>query len=203
MNIYSKIQVLLLLLIGMSGGLSAQQQYSSIREQGSMSITGTSNLHDWEMALEEFHCTLTLEGGNPSLLIQSVSFTGTSKSLKSHSKIMDHKTYEAIDAGRYPQIRFAATSSPNIPVTSRSFAGTITGDLFLAGRTRSVSVPFSGNIVSDDEIRISGSKELTMSDYDIDPPTAVMGTLKTGDEVTISFSLVLKKELLISKLNNH
>ncbi len=181
------------LLIGMHAGLAAQQKYSSVHEQGSMRISGTSNLHDWEMDLENFHCSLTLEGGNPSLLIQSVSFTGTSKSIKSHSSIMDNKTYDALHAGRYPEIRFTGTFSRKIPVNSKSFEGMISGDLFLAGRTRTVSVPFSGNIISEDEIRISGSKDLRMSDYDIDPPTAILGTLKTGDEVTISFSLVLKK----------
>ena len=38
-----------------------------------------------------------------------------------------------------------------------------------------------------------GELTLKMSDYEISPPTALMGTIKTGDEVTIRFSIPFQK----------
>jgi hypothetical protein len=40
-------------------------------------------------------------------------------------------------------------------------------------------------------MQISGSKKLKMTEFDMVPPTALMGTIKTGDEVTVTFNLNL------------
>lgn len=177
-------------LITLTLTLAAQENYTMVIERGTVTVSGTSNLHDWEMQMENFGCDIELSSKNPSLKIQSVSFSGLSTSIKSNSSIMNKKTYDAIQADQYPEIRFENSSPEDIPLDTESFEGILSGDLFLAGKTSMIDLPFSGRIISEEEIRISGSKKLKMSDYDIDPPTAMLGTLKTGDEVTISFNLV-------------
>lgn len=181
-------------LIPLTNKVTAQQNYTAVGEYGTVVVSGTSNLHDWEMQVEDFRCNLEVSTQNPSFKIQAVSFSGTSGSIKSHSSIMDRKTYDAMQADQYPEIRFENLTPEDIPLNSKSFKGAISGDLFLAGKNSTISVPFSGEIISDEEIRITGSKRLNMSDYDIDPPTALLGTLKTGDEVTVSFNLVFRRE---------
>jgi hypothetical protein len=37
-----------------------------------------------------------------------------------------------------------------------------------------------------------------MTDFKIDPPTALMGTMKTGDEITISFNVKLAKDAKVN-----
>ena len=49
------------------------------------------------------------------------------------------------------------------------------------------------DMLNSGDVEISGSKKLKMTDYNIDPPTALMGTMTTGDEVEIEFRIVLKK----------
>jgi polyisoprenoid-binding protein YceI len=177
-------------LITLTLTVAAQENYTMVMEHGMVTVSGTSNLHDWEMQMEDFGCDMEISSKNPSLKIQSVSFSGLSTSIKSNSSIMNKKTYDAIQADQYPEIRFENASPEDIPLDTESFEGILSGDLFLAGKTGKIDLPFSGSIISEEEIRISGSKKLKMSDYDIDPPTAMLGTLKTGDEVTISFNLV-------------
>jgi hypothetical protein len=58
----------------------------------------------------------------------------------------------------------------------------------LAGVTKRISVPFTG-VQAGDKVSINGSKELKMSEFNIKPPTAMLGTLKTGDQVTVAFQL--------------
>jgi hypothetical protein len=36
---------------------------------------------------------------------------------------------------------------------------------------------------------VKGTKQINMTDFNIKPPTAMMGTLKTANEVTVSFDL--------------
>ena len=45
---------------------------------------------------------------------------------------------------------------------------------------------------SDGSITFNGSKKLKMTDYGIKPPTALLGTMTTGDEVEIVFQVTLK-----------
>jgi hypothetical protein len=40
---------------------------------------------------------------------------------------------------------------------------------------------------STGQLAFEGSQTIKMTDYGITPPTALFGTLKTGDEITITF----------------
>ena len=49
-----------------------------------------------------------------------------------------------------------------------------------------------GSVGGDGSITFSGSKKIKMTDYKLKPPTALLGTLTTGDEVDIHFQVTLK-----------
>ena len=42
------------------------------------------------------------------------------------------------------------------------------------------------------KIMLSGEKDFKLTDFNIEPPTAVFGTIKTGDEVVIHYNIQLK-----------
>jgi polyisoprenoid-binding protein YceI len=48
--------------------------------------------------------------------------------------------------------------------------------------TFDIEVEQSGNAFT-----VKGTTDFRLTDFQIDPPTALMGTIKTGDEVTIEF----------------
>lgn len=105
---------------------------------------------------------------------------------------MDRKTYAALNADTYPEIKFNSLTANGIKTVNSKFSGNLTGNLLIAGISRAVAVPFTGlvtNKAGKNEISVSGSVELEMSDFKISPPTAIMGTLKTGNKIVLSFSL--------------
>ena len=185
--------IIIVLVIILSDHSIAQRTFKVIREKSSISVSGTSTLHNWEIPMKDFGCTLIIVTDNPSITIQKVDFKGISKSLKSDYSIMDKKTYNALRADTYKEIRFASYSPKEIPLGSKSFKGEITGSLFIGGITKTIKLFFTGEIISDELIQVTGSKKLTMSEFNIDPPTAILGTLKTGDEVVITFNFILKQ----------
>lgn len=63
----------------------------------------------------------------------------------------------------------------------------------MAGVANDVEVTGSLEMI-ENRIIINGSKNLLMSDYGMDPPTAMAGALKTGDEVTINFNINLDQQ---------
>jgi hypothetical protein len=170
-----------------------QQVYKAIPQESSMKIEGTSSLHDWDMKVEKFNCDLSLIIGNPSITIENVNFTGVSSTISSHNSIMDSKTRSALKADKYPEIKFTMTSPLKIVAQGNSFSGSATGELNIAGKARTVNLPFSGKKISDNTINISGAKKIDMTEYGINPPTAIFGTLKTGKDVIVSFEINLKQ----------
>ena len=170
----------------------AQQVYKVIPQNSTMKIEGTSSLHDWDMTVENFKCDMSVIMGNPSITIERVYFTGISSTISSHNSIMDSKTRNALKTEKYPEISFRMTSPLKIASQGNAFRGTATGELFIAGKTRTINLPFSGKTTSENLISISGAKKIDMTEYGVDPPTAMFGTLKTGKDVTVSFEIRLR-----------
>ena len=48
-----------------------------------------------------------------------------------------------------------------------------------------------GRRLPDGQFRLTGSLPLLMTDFGIDPPKAMPGTLKTGDRVVVHFDVVV------------
>lgn len=185
--------IIIVLAILLSNDSIARPAFEVIKEKSSITVSGTSTLHNWEMVLKDYRCSLLIVIDDPSITIQKVEFKGISKSIKSDYSIMDKKTYKALKADTYKEIQFVSPSPQEIPLNSKSFKGEITGSLFIVGLTNTINLLFTGEIISDEMIQVTGSKKLAMSEFNIDPPTAILGTLKTGDEIVISFNLVLKQ----------
>ncbi len=158
----------------------------------SVTIKGTSSLHDWEEKVGKFDVDLVFQYQENSITgIDKVLFKCQSKSITSESSLMNNKTYEALKTEKFTEISFKLISVERFTLQNGKLTGTLVGDLFLSGVTRRVSLDFSGS-ASGDKVIIRGFKNLKMSDFNITPPTALMGSLKTGDQVTIAFDLAFQ-----------
>jgi polyisoprenoid-binding protein YceI len=63
------------------------------------------------------------------------------------------------------------------------------GDLWLHGVGHSVTIPVTV-AENADSLRATGTMKLRQTDYRMTPVTAVAGTIRVKDEVTISFDIV-------------
>ncbi len=180
-----KIFFTLTLLLGFHISGNAQVVYSINPDESSVTIQGTSSVHDWESNVENFDVEITLtESDQANINIESLLFEAEVSSIKSGKRIMDRKTRGALKAGDYPSIQF--TYSEILSVTADSI--TVSGTLSMAGVTNDVEVTGSLEVI-ENGLKISGSKNLLMTDYGINPPTAMAGALKTGNEVKINFNI--------------
>jgi polyisoprenoid-binding protein YceI len=150
-----------------------------------MTISGTSTLHDWESKVETFTAVARVK----DQVIQSASFRADVKSIKSGTSAMDDNTYKAMKEPQYPTIDFKTTGA----LKQASGALRIKGDLTIAGVTKPVEFSATGEQWSEESLTVKASYKFKMSEFGIDPPRAMLGTIRTGDEVTIKFNLVLYK----------
>ncbi|MBK8556881.1 MAG: YceI family protein [Lewinellaceae bacterium] len=135
---------LLILILSVTASIGFSQGYSV--NSYSVTIKGTSNVHEWESTAKELRAkgqAEVLETGLVSL--QSLWVEIPVKSIKSpKGSIMDNKTYDALKAKQSPNITFnmeRATVNPK----SDYYDINATGNLSIAGVTKKLtSMPKEG-----------------------------------------------------------
>ena len=188
----NRIIRVLMLTIAVTALTSYGKYYELSKEGNEILINGTSNLHDWNMNVVESSCEAEFDTEGLGLKsINKLIFSCKPSDIKSNSNLMDRKTHEALKAEKFPVIKFSLSSGTEIKSDNLKFSGNLKGTLLVAGVTKDVEIPFTGFVNDDNSLRVEGSVDLKMSDFKISPPTALLGTLKTGDNISVSFSLKL------------
>ena len=104
---------------------------------------------------------------------------------------MDNNTYKALRADQHEHITFLLTSATVTPIDTNTFTIRSKGNLTIAGTTKNIEV-IAKAVLHEKGVIVTGSKKLKMTDYNINPPTALLGTVKTGNDITVKFSLMFK-----------
>lgn len=183
-----------LLLMIVTAQISIAQTYNLNNSASTLKIEGTSNIHDWEIDAKEQQGKLVAELAEGQLVkLTQLDFTVKAESLKSGKGGMDKNTYKALNTDKHKQITYKMNKVNNIDcVTTGSCKVTTNGTLTIAGNSRPIDITFDAKVAGD-KITFTGSKALKMSEYKIDPPTAMFGTITTGDQVTIKFTSTFNK----------
>ncbi|MNK03742.1 YceI-like domain protein [compost metagenome] len=160
-------------------------------------ISGKSNIHDWTMIAQNPMCEANFgavsgESGVPKNLV-SLNFNVKAKNLKSESESMNNRTYKAIKADAYPDIDFKLREATVTPLQKNKFSVNATGTLTIAGVSKLITIQVIGEVSADNTILCTGQEKIKLTDYGIQPPSFMLGAMKVGNELTISFILNFKK----------
>jgi hypothetical protein len=189
---------LLFFTITLSTGVYAQTVYKlSGSKENTVKISGSSNVHDWTMVAQNPVCEanfgqLTGDEGVPKSL-GSLSFSVNAKSLKSEHESMDGRTYKTIKADAYPQITFKLSEASITPLQKNKFSVKATGTLTIAGVSRVISMQVNGEVKPDNSITCTGQEKIKLTDYNIQPPSFMLGAMKVANDLTIAYTLNFKK----------
>lgn len=186
-----KILIAIVFLVA-SINLTAQTAYEV--KSHSIVVSGTSNLHDWTADVLKAKGIFNVKvESNKISDIQGVELKVDAQSFNSSKgSIMNSKIKDAINSKKYPEINYKATKLNSITEKSGVTQISSSGVLTIAGTSQNVIIDAVGKILPNGEIELTGSKKVKMTDYKVEPPTAMFGALTTGDEVTITFKVVLK-----------
>jgi polyisoprenoid-binding protein YceI len=187
-----RIQILVLLLLGL-GTLQAQDAYQL--RSSEIAISGTSSLHDWVSTTTKMTASGDLNVVEGALVdVSSLQLSIPVKSITSEKgKIMDGKTYKALLSDEHPNITFKLQDVKSIESEGTALLIKASGALTIAGKTKTVEVSAKAQADAKGNYRFTGKKALKMTDFGIEPPTALLGTLKTGDDITITYDLNLAR----------
>lgn len=173
--------------------LSLQQIYSQqvkINNKSSkITIHGTSNIHDWDMKTERLSGTASFKTESEKLVgIDKLTLEVKVVDLKSGKKGMDKKAYSALKKKTHKTINYQLVKVTNIKEsTNNNYTINTLGNLKVAGVTKQIPITFKANLKNNNLV-LRGKVTINMTHYKIKPPRALMGTIRTGEKVTIDFS---------------
>ncbi|MBU6342228.1 MAG: YceI family protein [Bacteroidetes bacterium] len=176
-------------------GTLAFAQSSYLVTKFEMKIKGTSNLHNWESSAYEVRANgnFTVTAGTLKSL-QSLYLEIPVKTIKStKGSVMDNKTYDALKASSNPNIMYKFDKLLSLGKRDNVYDINTAGYLTIAGSTHRIEMYVQGQLNADGSITFIGSKSIKMTDYNVSPPTALMGTLTTGNDVEIAFQITFKQ----------
>lgn len=167
------------------------QEYKLVKGESFLKVLGTSTMHDWHEDVKEFSGYLTLEKLE-ILKVTSLELKVLAESLESVKSLMNKLTYEALKTEKHPNILFTLVGQEKISkVKDGEYDVLLKGYLTAAGVKKKISIKLK-LIQNESQIILEGSKKIKMTEYGMKPPTAMFGTIKTGDEVTIEFKTIYK-----------
>lgn len=156
-------------------------------------VQGTSTLHDWESEITQLTCksNLVIED-NTLKAIKSAEVTIPVTAIKSDKgKMMDNKTYDAFLYEKNPNITFLLISAQLTQLSPGKASFEASGYLEMAGVSKSVKITGLANTLPNGDVQFTISKKINMTEFKMKQPTAVMGTITVGAEVTINFNLTM------------
>jgi len=175
-------------LVLLANTLQAQQNFT-LNGNSELKVTGTSTIHDWDMvstAGQSGKATMKLDNGKITEL-KTLQLTMPVSTLKSGRSGMDKNAYEALNAKAHPNVQFQLTEVLSITDNTIKAKGKLT----VAGTTK--NVPMDVNYkVTGNTVQFTGNQDIKFTQFNISPPTAVFGTIKTGDDLTLSFNATFK-----------
>jgi polyisoprenoid-binding protein YceI len=63
----------------------------------------------------------------------------------------------------------------------------------MCGVTKPTDLTLRIKTLANGDLEIKGSKKILMSTYGVKPPSFMLGAMKVGDEVTLTYDVILKK----------
>jgi len=158
---------------------------------GALSVFG----HDPAFVVRDVRGELTLEADAPTsaslrLVAKADSLELTGEANDSDRREIEQRTQqEVLESASYPEIIYACREGQ--VVAHGPLQLTLKGDLTLHGITR--PQPVSTRLfLAADMVRAQGEATIRLSDYGIQPVTAVGGLLRIKDEVKLTFDIVAR-----------
>jgi hypothetical protein len=190
---------LVLLLLGALGLLlaphtAAQAQYT-VRPASQFWIDGTSTVNSFTCAASDVVGFGSVDEAAMGAS-QQVDFRAEVvipvRAFDCGVRQMNRDMYEALKGRAHPAVRFALRRAELLASDGRSewTPVRVWGTITLAGEERPVTVTARGQRLADGRVRIQGRHALRMTDFNIEPPTGLLGLVRAHDDIVVRFDLV-------------
>jgi YceI-like domain. len=169
-----------------------------LRPGSELSFEGTSTLHAFHCKTTKMEATVQVdptyaEARLSQLMrpLKTAEIVIPVKSITCGSKGLEENMYKALRADKYPEIRYELSTYQIPPgtATDDGFTFQATGKVAVAGRQKTIEMLIRADRQRDGSATAAGTQNLLMTDFGIKPPVFMLGMLRTGNKVVVSFKL--------------
>jgi hypothetical protein len=169
-----------------------------------VSIEGTSSMHAFHCKTNKIMAYVDVDPGYTKDLtkiarpIASVKVNIVVRTLTCGNGQMDKNMYSTLDADKNPIIKYTMSGYDILDGSAKpsAFVAKTTGTLVISGQEKVISMKINAERLSDGKATAQGEENVLMTDFGIQPPSFMFGTLKVGNEIKVKFNLKAGPELL-------
>ncbi len=166
------------------------------------SISGTSNVRDWEIKSETLTGVIRTgnaflqtgeDGHAPENWFEEVSLTIPANSLDSGINTMNNTMHETLDSDENPEITYYLESVESVRNGDgeQEYVLRIHGRAQAAGSYHQMTHEVIVVRENPQVFQVTGEFEVRFSDFEMEPPSFMRGALKTGDEIEVRFRFTM------------
>jgi polyisoprenoid-binding protein YceI len=159
-----------------------------------ISIEGTSNVHGWTCGTETINGTFVAPANSPFSGLEQLRVDIPVEPFACGNREMDRRMKRAMNVDTHTGVRYQLQFVSVASETGNIATLNTRGNLTVNGTTKPISMEVKGNILADGRIRFSGKHAMVMSDFGITPPTAMLGAMRTGDRIEVSFDVLATRQ---------
>ena len=179
------------------GGWTYRNDPYSLQPQSRLWIDGTSTVRDFQCKAPALSVAIeAADDAIPALLaaektFRSVRFDVAVDRMDCSNGTMNGHMLKALKAKEHPVISFRLDTY-ELSRSGDLTKGVLSGKLEIGGVERAVVLPVELKSGNEGALRVTGSAEINMRDFSLEPPSLMLGTLKVRHRVKVSFDLSLK-----------
>ncbi len=146
-------------------------------------ITGTSNIHDWHLKAGDIKGELSYTSESGIIkTINNLQLSVQVESLKSGKSGLDKNAYKALKSDHFKTIDFKLLRVDKITETAaNTYLIDAQGMVSVIGNK--VQLPLSFTVTQNGSALIFvGKLQINMTHFEVEPPTALLGTIKTAEK---------------------
>jgi polyisoprenoid-binding protein YceI len=170
-----------------------------IDSSSSLTLDGSSNVNKFTCACNDQFPRNTLrlnlsQGGKIAHFSNAVLHVKTN-SLDCGNPQMNKDLYQTLRADKYPHIKLEL-SRAHLPegaqISYRDWSQLQAhGTLTIAGITKPIVFEVKARRHADNKLRLVAAKEVLMTDFNINPPKAMLGLIKVNNSIRLNMDLII------------
>lgn len=176
---------------------------TTLLETSSMTIIGSSTLHDWEVEAKDFSVQFQVplawfeaqENWEESDVTE-LKVTVPVDKLDGGKNKMNRDLKDALKFPEFQTIEFIWEQISFTDETETGRRAEVEGSVTIAGETRKISFDADLSLNESSQIVASGNVKLNMEEFGVKAPKAFFGVIRTDEIVNLLFEVLLEREEL-------
>lgn len=168
----------------------------TLRPESRITFDGKSTVRDWSCQAATITAAIDADAGAVAAVLQgkkavrTVTLTFPVEKLDCANGTMNGHMRKALNADQHKTLVF--TLSGYELAGTGTVAGTLNGTLQINGVTKPISMKAQFTEAPNGGLRMVGSYPLTMTEWQVQPPTLMLGTMKVDPVITVKFDVQLQ-----------